>query len=867
VRFALARALVRAAARLAPSVCRREWREEWLAELDALERAETPGARDVPLPGALAFSVGALPHALWTRIEEWTMDGVLQDLGYAARRLWRTPGFTLAAALTLALGIGANASIFSFVNGLLFRSPAGIEEPERLVQIGRGSGWDNFSWPAMKLIEAEASTLEGVAGYSRSAFVLGTGAEVERVSGQYATGAYFDVLGARPFLGRLLQPSDAVAPGAHSVAVISHGLWLRRFGGDPAVIGRAVPIGARPYEIVGVAQPGFTGVETVATPSDIWIPMMQLPEMEGRLEAWSTSWIRLVGRLASSVDFAAAEASMEVVSSRLREAAPNYGNVRVLVANGVGFDPGDRTAAELFSLLLLLIVGAVLLLTCTNLTNLFLARASAERTEVGVRMALGAGRGRLARQLLTETLLLAGIAVALALPLLLGAGRLLPLMFPYPLTVSVAPDARAFAFLVAIGGAAGLLVGALPAWGATRRDVAVVLREGASTAGRPRARVRDSLVVAQLALSLALVSGAALLGRSVANARDARPGFEPAGLTAAFIDLAATGRYDQESGLALYGRLLEAASRIPGVRAVTIANQAPITGGHSRSTAWPFGREDVRAQAEYNIVGPDYFETLGIPILSGRALGSFEEEPEHVVVVNDALARMFWPGEDAVGKELAGNPPLRVVGVAGDVQMRSLGAAGAPGVYHPLGHEYRESIVLHVRGEEGRAPDAEAIRAAVAALDPALPVSSVVDLHATLAGSMGETRMIGYLLAAFAALALVLAAVGLYGVVAFGASQRVRELGIRMALGAQPGSLVRLVLARGIALSLVGAGAGLLISYALGWALAGLLFGVSPGDLRTLAAATAVLLITATLAAWLPARRASRVDAVRSLRE
>jgi predicted permease len=777
------------------------------------------------------------------------------------------------AALTLALGIGANAGVFSLVNGLLFRPPAAIEEPHRLVQLARSyetaPRWDNFSWPAMETIAAEARALSGVAGYASATFVLGRGAEVEQLPGQYVTGTYFDLLGVTPHLGRLLGPDDDRRPGAHPLMVISHGLWTRRFGADPSVVGRSVPIGARPYEIVGVAPAGFAGVESVATPPELWIPAMQTPGFRGELpfEQWGSSWLQLVGRLADGVDVEAARASLDVVSARLREASPVNEDILVLLAEGVGLDPAGRSQAEGISLILLLIVGVVLLLTCTNVANLLLARASTRRAEIGMRMALGAARVRLARQLLTESLLLALLGTALAVPLVVLAGRFLPAVFPYTLAVSVAADGRVFALLALLGTVAGLLFGAFPAWSATRSGVSAALREGASTEGRSRLRARDALVVLQLALSLGLVSGAALLGRSVLNARSARPGFEPAGLVAAFLDLEPTGRYDREAGRALFERILDEAGRIPGVQAATLANQAPIAGGHSRSTVRPAGRDDLDFEAEYMVVGPGYFEALEIPLLAGRTLRGFDDEPEHVVVVNEALARLFWPDEAAVGKELAGDPALRVVGVVGDVQMRSLRSAARPAVYHTLAHEYSARMVLHLRGRAGSEPDGRGVRGAVAAVDPELPVAAVLGLQEAMAASMAETRTIGHLVTAFAVLALLLAAVGLYGLVAYGAAQRVRELGIRIALGAAPGSLVGLVLVRGVWIALLGVGVGLTVSFALGRALEGLLFGVGSGDLPTLAAASALLLLTATVAAWLPARRAARADAWVSLRD
>jgi predicted permease len=798
---------------------------------------------------------------------------VLQDLRYGTRVLLRAPGFTLVAALTLALGIGANASIFSLVNGLVLKPPAGIQAPDRLVQVARSyesaPRWDNFSWPALQLIRTEARALSGVAGHSDQVFVMGRGSETEQLLGQLVTGDYFDVLGVRPWVGRLLLPADDVEPGAHAVVVLSHGLWLRRFGGDPEVVGRTVPLGAVPYEVVGVAPPGFAGARSLGAPPALWVPTMQRAGYGGELpfDQWGSSWIYLVGRLAEGVSFEQAQASMGVVSRRLREASTTNADMLALLERGVGLDPGDRRQAEQISLVLVLIVGLVLLLACTNVANLSLARAAARRAEVGVRVALGAARSRVARQLAVESTLLAALATLLAVPIVLAAGDFLPRVFPYAVSVSFAADARVFVFLVLVGGVAGLLFGIAPAWTLTRRGAIDALRGGASTAGRSRTRLRDALVVSQLGLSLGLVAAAALLGRSVLNASSADAGFQPRGLTAAFVDLEPTGRYDAEGGRRLFSELARAAEALPGVRAATIASQTPIAGGHSRSTVRPEGRTDVDFEAERTVVGARYFEAMGIDVVRGRTLGGLDEEPEPVVVVNRALARMFWPGEDAVGKRLAGDPGWRVVGVAEDVQMRSLRSAANPGVYYPLAHLYSPRMVVHVASEAGRPLGATALREMVASLDPELPVGAVVDLHEAMSASMAETRTVGLLVGAFALLALTLAVVGLYGLVSYGAAQRVREIGIRIALGAEPGSLVRLVVARGVAISILGVVVGLGVAFALGRALQSLLFEVEPTDAATLAGAALLLVSTAVLGAWLPARRAGRVDPTRSLRE
>lgn len=868
-----ARAVVRGAALLVPGDRRKEWLEEWEAELEAL--AEAAGGSRYPHP--LRFALGALPHAVWTRMEGWTMDGVKQDLSFAWRVLRRSPGFTLMAALTLALGIGANAAIFSLVNGILFRPPPGISHPERLVQIARSYDhaprWDNWSWPALELIGRDAQAFTGVAGYQSFSFVVGSGGEAREVVGELVSGRYFDVLGVHPYLGRLLGPDDDVTPGAHPVVVLSYGLWQKSFSSDPGVVGRTISVGAKPYQVIGVVPSNFRGTNIVGPPAEMWVPAMQYPGVRGRLpfDEWGWSWIQAVGRLRDGVTLAQARASMDVTTTQLREASPLNQDIRVLLAQGVGLSPDEQQQAQQISVLLLGIVGLVLLITCTNVANLFLARGASRSMEMGVRMAMGADRGRLARQLVTESLVLAVLATMLAIPIVQAAGHFLPLVFPYRVAVPLSADTKVYLFLAGVGILAGVLFGTAPAWAASSRNVGDALRETRSAGSRAGTRLRDALVVTQLALSLGLVAGATLLTRSVLNARSADPGFDPRGLVVGEVSLDPTGRYDATSGRILYRSLLNAAQGIPGVRSATLASETPIAGGHSRSTVRPAGDPDSKGyEADLVVVGPRYFRTMGIPVTEGRPLRGFDDEPERVVVVNQALARMFWPGQSAVGKELAapgGSPGWRVVGVADDVQLRSLRAAARPTVYYPLSQRYSSVMDVHVRTAGATAGVARALREAVAQVDPGLPVSRVADLQDAMVASMGETRTIGFLLAVFAGLALVLAAVGLYGLVAFGVSRRVRELGIRLALGARPEALVRLVLVRGLALAVVGLGAGLGLSLLFGRALRGLLFAVDPGDLASLGVASAVLLLTAALAAWLPARRAARVDAVVSLKE
>ncbi len=867
---------LRLVAFLVPGYRRSDWLEEWVGELAALAERDRTG-REGGYPGRWSFLLGALPHAAWTLKEEWTVDSVMQDVRYGLRILRRGPGFSLVAILTLALGIGANGAIFSLVNGLLLRSPPGVVEADRLVQIARSYDdaprWDNWSWPAYRLIQEESDLLAGVAGFSPRTVVVGIGQETEPAGGEFVSGRYFGLLGIQPALGRVLGPMDEVAPGAHPVVVLSYTYWQQRFAGDPGVVGTTLQIGGASYEVVGVAQEGFVGVDATGSAPDLWLPAYQRPFSAGTesFQRWGSSWFYLFGRLGPGVSYPAAEASMDRISMLLREASEINGEMRVLTAPGVGLSPEERAEARQITLLLAGIAFLVLLLTCANVGNLLLARATTRGMEMGVRQALGAGRLRLVRQLVTESVALALAAGAVTVPLLMWTGGLLDQLFPMALRVSLAPDLRVYLFLGGVALAAGFLFGAVPAWATARRDLAGTLRAAGTAGGRGKTRLRDLLVVGQLAISLGLVSGAALLGGSVLNANRPDPGFDPDNLMVGFINLFATGQYEGEAVVEFQDRLLAELEAIPGVTHAALAGQAPVLGGHARTTVRAADRPDdpeAQFEAEYNVVTPGYFETLGIPLVRGRLFREPAQEAEPVAIVNQALARLYWPGADAVGQELLrGEDRLRVVGVVADVQMRSLRAPANPGVYYPHHQEVEAYMVPHVRFRGGAAAVRAGLQGAVAAVDPQVPITRITELKPGLAASLAETRTFGVVVSIFAALALVLSVVGLYGLISYGVAQRSREMGIRLALGAQGGRLVGLVLRRGLVLSVLGLVAGLGVAFGMGKALEGVLFGVTPGNPVALVASGALLLAAGTLAAWIPARRASRVDAAVSLKE
>jgi predicted permease len=739
------------------------------------------------------------------------------------------------------------------------------------VPIGRSSvseaTWDAFSWPNVAWLREEARAFEAVEGWSLHQFALGEGEEAEYVLGHFVTGGWFDLLGSTPHLGRLIRVSDDVEIGGHPVVVLGHGLWVDRFGADSSIVGRLVSMDGSRYEVIGVAPLGYVGVNTTGLKPELFVPAIMNPGYGGSLpfDSWRWSWVNLVGRLAPGIDFERALGSSAALTAGLRGAHPDNAEIEVVLADGVGLDPVTRERTTDIARMLVLLVAVVLLLTCTNVANLFLARAADREAELGIRVALGAGRARVLRHLFAESIVLAMIATLVAVPAVLLGAELLPSLLPLDLIGSLAPDRRVWGFLIAVGLATGVVFGAAPAWMVSRRRAISVLRDGAATRRAERTRLQDGLVVVQLGLSLGLVTGAALLARSLDEARSADPGFESRGLTAGFMGLSGLVETEGEAIVRL-DAALRRLNESPGVKSASVASQLPIAGGQSMGSAAPVGRESEKVQVELNAVGPRYFETLGIPLLEGRPIGALDGEPERVAVINESLARLFWPDGGALGDHLAGTPSWRIVGVVPDVRMRSLRDPGNPAIYVPLAQDLQGRAAFVVSATPAAGPKIDMLREIVQSEFPGARLS-VVDVRSAVLDTVGDTRIMGFLVAGFALLALTLAVVGLYGLVSYGASRRAREFGIRIALGARPGTLSRLVFERVGLLTALGIVLGLALSVSAGRVLGGLLFGVGTFDVRAFLAALALLLTAAFAAAWLPARRAGRVDPVVSLRD
>ncbi|HEU4631285.1 MAG TPA: ABC transporter permease [Gemmatimonadaceae bacterium] len=819
-------------------------------------------------------ATAAAPHQRGAGRGDGWWHGVGRDARVAMRALRRTPAFTAIAVFCLAVGIGANAAIFSVVNAVLLR-PLPYAEPERLVRIYEHmkdqAGWTgSVSQPNFVDWRAQNASYSQLAAYTTSSRILEGGSEPERVRTLVASANLPALLGVQPLLGRTFGPGED-EPGAPRVALLGEGMWRRRFGADPAVLGRAIRLDDQPYVVVGV-MPDRATFPAGGNPMDVWIPYVpSARERENR----GSHFLAVVGRLKPGVTIEQAQADLSRIADRLEQQYPDaQANRGVLTYALRETVVGDTRPALL---ILLGAVGLVLLIACANVANLLLARAATRRHEVALRLALGAGRGRLVRQLLVESLLLAAAGAvagtALAWLALRAIGPLVATALPVGGGVPL--DMRVFAFLAAVSVVSGLLFGLVPALQASRADVrgSLVDAGGKSTAGGGQQRLRGGLVVAEIALSLVLLVGAGLLMRGFVALRGTPPGLDPTNVLTAHIAIP-DGKYDStEAVQQLLRPILERARAIPGVTSASMINLLPIqsawTNGSFRVVGQPVPEPGKEPIAELRFVGTDFFRTLGIPVLRGRDFQLREAQP--VVIINEALAKKHFPDQDPIGRQLAGlgEQPLTIVGVVGSVRQAGLDQAPLKELYFPLdalqpGWVSEMTVVLRTTVEPAGVTNA--LRRSVRSVDPGQPVYRVLTMEEVVNESLADRRLHLWLLGGFAAVALLLAAAGLYGVISYLVAQRTREIGIRVALGAQPGDVVRLVMRHGALLTLAGVAAGLVGAFFLTRLLSSLLYGVSARDPVVFGGFAAALAAVALLATWVPARRATRVDPVVALR-
>ena len=807
------------------------------------------------------------------------MQTLLQDLRYGARMLMKKPGFTLIAVIALALGIGANTAIFSIVNAVLLR-PLPYHESERLVAVyekrTQQESLHNLIAPAdFYAWQEQNRSFESLAAYTEAHFNLTEAGEPERFWGLNATRELFSVLGVGPMLGRDFAHVDGQS-AASQVAILSYRLWQRRFGSDPNLIGKTIILNESLHTVIGVMPPDF---QFPSKKIDIWTVTDASPEARTNRRF---HYFTAIGRLKADVTLEQARAEMESVARQLEQHFPDTNAGR-----GVSLFPlRDEMTGNLRPALLILLgaVGFVLLIACANLTNLQLARAASREKEMVIRAALGAGRWRLIRQLLTESLLLSALGGAAGMLLAAWGVALLDHFIP----TSIAEfnpssiDGRILGFTLAVSLLAGVLAGLLPALQASRHNLSGMLKESAQSVGdSPRhRRVRSALVVSEIALSLVLLVGAGLLIKSFARLLEVQPGFATQNVVAMDFSLDAQQYHQGPRALSFIDSLIEKLTELPGVEAAGITSHLPLSGeeGHR---SFRIGRQpianDEKRDAEYRTVSPDYFRAMGIPLRSGRfftARDTFDpgakENPPQVVIVNEAFVRRHLAGQDPLAQRVViddgANRVREIIGVVGDVKHFGLDASAVPEMYLTFAQMPRATLTLVVRTTHDPANLVAAVRESVRELDRNLPVYNVKTVADYLSESVAARRLNMLLLSLFAALATILSAIGIYGVMSYGVSQRRHEIGVRMALGAQPGDVLKLVLRQGAMLVLLGVGIGLAAALALVHLLKNLLFGVAAGDPFTFTTITLALIIVAVLACYLPARRATRVDPMVALR-
>jgi putative ABC transport system permease protein len=806
------------------------------------------------------------------------METLWNDLRYAVRMMFKNRGFTVVAIVTLALGIGANTAIFSVVNAVLLR-PLPYKDSNRLVWFWENQPdfrHSNLSPADFLDFQAQNHAFEDITAYRRMDFTLTGDREPEQIHGLIVSANYFSLLGVEPEAGRVFQQQDGRA-GATRVAVVSHGLWQRRFAGDPNLIGKPLTLSGQIVTVVGVAQ---AGSETER--AELWLnPRNVVPDILLNIDRdpatlRGSHYLYAIGRLKPGVTLPQAQEEMSALSARLQEQYPatNAGHTIELVSLL------DRTVGELRPALLVLLgaVGLVLLIACANVANLMLARATARHKEISLRTALGASRWRVIRQLLTESVALAGLGGACGWLLAVWGVDLLVAISPetIPRLHEIAVDRQVLGFTLLVSLATGIVFGLAPALMASRPDLNEALKEGGRslTAGASRGRMRGALVVGEVALALLVLVGAGLLVRSFVRLRSVDPGFQPANLLTMRLFLTDAKYARAGPRLSFLKELTLRLEALPGVQGVGISDDLPIEGTDSSTGLTVEGRESAQGEqlkAGIHVVNPRYFEAMGIPLLKGRSFTERDTiETPTVLVINETTSRRLWPGEEAIGKRVKPGDPngewAEVVGIVRDVKHNGLHAEPAMDAYASHLQQPWPWMTVALRSTVDPASLEAAVRREVQAIDPNKAIANVKTMDKLIEESVGERRLALVLFGLFAVVALLLAAVGIYGVMAYGVTQRTHEIGIRVALGAQPRDVLRLVVGSGMTMALSGVALGIAAAYGLTRLMASLLFEVSTTDPATFVVIALVLSCVALLACYIPARRATKVDPMVALR-
>jgi predicted permease len=807
------------------------------------------------------------------------MESLLIDLRYAFRMLRKNLGFTVVALVTLALGIAANTTIFSWINATLLNPIPGVSRPSEMIAVEMGRA-GSFSYPDFLDLRDRGNSFAGLTAFAFAPASLTGDAKPERIWAMMVTANYFGELGVKPALGRGFLAEEDKSPNGAAVAVISDRLWRRRFGADPAIIGQTIHLNTHPLTIVGVTPPVFQG-STSGLRFDLWVPLpsAQYLAESGKelLESRGNTWLNVLGRLNSGRSREQAQSEATLLFQQIAEQFPDsHRGVNQVTLHPLWRAPNG--ANGFFSTLLPIlmgIAGVVLLLACSNVANFLLLRGLSRQKEISIRLSLGAGRFRLIRQLLVENILLSLAAGAIALPVTLWTSSKFMDFAPtadIPIWISVSVDRRVLIATLIITLASGILFGILPALRASGMNPASVLKDesGALAGGRRKARLSTGLAVAQVALSVVLLVSAGLFVRSFHATQHFDPGFNPRNVLLQSYDPFPNG-YTQAEGMTFDRQVLESVEAIPGVVSAALADWVPL-GFSSNSYSFspegyaPRPHESVSAGVAH--VSPGYFGTVGVPLLAGRDFAAYDSpDSRTVVVINEALADTYWPRQNPIGKRLQIEGRWAVViGEARTTHYYDLNEQPLPFIYLPLYQFYSSRVILHVRTPADPLASAGAIEQAVHRLNPDLPIFDVTLMTSRVGVSSFVQRMAGTFVGAFGMIALLLAAVGIYAVIAYSTKQRTHEVGIRMALGAQRKDVLHLILRQGAKITLLGVGIGLAATLAMARLMASLLYGVSATDLVTYAAVAVLLTIVALSASFIPALRATRVDPLLALR-
>ena len=810
------------------------------------------------------------------------METFWRNLQYSLRTLRKRPGFTLTVVITLALGIGANATIFTWIKAVLLEPLPGIEQPERLVEVWgatRNNSALSLSYLDYLDYRDRNVVFSGLAAHQVQPLNLGRGGKPERVWGAVVSGNYFNVLGVKALIGRTFLPEEDRTPNSHPVAVIGYGLWQRDFGADPKVIGRTITLNEHDFTIIGVTPKEF-GSPFAGIALDAWTPVMMkdyvaLPHFS--LTDRGSRWLMVMGRLKPGVTVVQAQANIAAIARQLERTYRQTNDQMGAAVYLLSQSPFSLKRSMQSALAVLMAaVAIVLLIACANIANLLLARAASRRKEIAVRLALGSTRWRMLGQMLTESFVLASCGAAVGLTLAFWTARSLPAFLPpYGIQVSfdTRPDVVVLAFTLGLTVITTVLFGLAPARQASKPDLVAALKDNAAALGQGRRKfpLQHALVISQMALSTVALISAGLFVRSLREAYEADPGFDPHRVLLASFDPFLSG-HDDNHGREFYRRLIERVRTLPGVQSVTLARRLPLTlSGIAFANVVIDGytpAKDEDMHLNYETVGPDYFRTMRIPLVQGRDFD--ERDNEHargVVVINETMARRYWTGGDALGRRIKLDKSwLQIVGIAKDVKNRTLNEALQPFLYVPFLQDYRSNMILVARTVIEPKTMFHAVRAETAALDPKIPMFDAKTFEEHIGLSLFLQRMAATILSIFGLLALSLAAVGVYGVMAYAVSQRTRELGIRISIGASRSDVLKLILGQGLTLSVVGLIGGLVTALVVTRFSAHLLYGVSSADPVTFTVIALLLLGVAVVSGYFPARRATRIDPVVALR-